>query len=111
MLNYLIKNALHNRFLVLALAFVLMLAGAWVTTQVDVDVFPDLTAPTVTVMTEAHGMSAEEIERLVTVPTEIAMTGLPDLVEMRSLIKSGLSIITLVFTDDTDVYFAILILF
>ena len=60
----------------------------------------------VIVAARVEGRSAEEIERLITIPVEIAMTGLPGLVEMRSLNKSGLTIITLVFTDDTDVYFA-----
>ncbi|MFM7571231.1 MAG: efflux RND transporter permease subunit, partial [Betaproteobacteria bacterium] len=72
----------------------------------SVDAFPDVTNVQVQIATEAAGRSPEEIERFVTVPLEIAMTGLPGLVEMRSLNKSGLSIITLVFTDQTDVYFA-----
>ncbi|RYY98312.1 MAG: efflux RND transporter permease subunit, partial [Comamonadaceae bacterium] len=75
-------------------------------TRLSVDAFPDVTNVQVQVATEFAGRSPEEIERFVTVPLEIAMTGLPGLVEMRSLNKSGLSIITLVFTDKTDVYFA-----
>ncbi|MEY3706585.1 MAG: hypothetical protein RL585_1142 [Pseudomonadota bacterium] len=74
--------------------------------KLSVDAFPDVTNVQVQVATEALGRSPEEIERFVTIPLEIAMTGLPGLVEMRSLNKSGLSIITLVFTDQTDVYFA-----
>ena len=74
--------------------------------HLSVDAFPDVTNIQVQVATVAIGRSPEEIERLVTVPVEIAMTGLPGLVEMRSLNKSGLSLITLVFTDKTDVYFA-----
>ncbi len=74
--------------------------------MLSVDAFPDVTNVQVQVATEALGRSPEEIERFVTIPLEIAMTGLPGLVEMRSLNKSGLSIITLVFTDQTDVYFA-----
>jgi cobalt-zinc-cadmium resistance protein CzcA len=75
-------------------------------TKLSIDAFPDVTNVQVQVATEAPGRSPEEIERFVTVPLEIAMTGLPGITEMRSLNKSGLSIITLVFTDATDVYFA-----
>ena len=71
-----------------------------------VDAFPDVTNIQVQVATVAVGRSPEEVERLITVPVEIAMTGLPGLVEMRSMNKSGLSLITLVFTDETDVFFA-----
>ena len=71
-----------------------------------VDAFPDVTNVQVQIATEAPGRSPEEVERFVTVPLEIAMTGLPGLTEMRSLNRNALSVITLVFTDDTDVFFA-----
>ena len=74
--------------------------------NLSVDAFPDVTNIQVQVATVAVGRSPEEVERLITVPVEIAMTGLPGLVEMRSMNKSGLSLITLVFTDETDVFFA-----
>ena len=74
--------------------------------NLSVDAFPDVTNVQVQVATVAVGRSPEEVERLITVPVEIAMTGLPGLVEMRSMNKSGLSLITLVFTDETDVFFA-----
>jgi CzcA family heavy metal efflux pump len=104
MLNILIKNALKNRFTVLAIAFLLLLAGAWVSTQVDVDVFPDLTAPTVTVMTEAHGMSAEEVERLVTFQLESALNGAPGVRRLRSSSTAELSTIWVEFDWGTDIY-------
>lgn len=104
MLNIIIKNALHNRTVVLVIAVLLMLAGGWVTTQVDVDVFPDLTAPTVTVMTEAHGMSAEEMERLVTFKLETALNGAPNVRRIRSTSSSELSSVIVEFDWGTDIY-------
>lgn len=106
MLTSLIRAALGQRLVVVVLALVLCAFGVREATRLSVDAFPDVTNVQVQIATEATGRSPEEIERFVTVPLEIAMTGLPGLVEMRSLNKSGLSIITLVFTDKTDVYFA-----
>ncbi|MES2187076.1 MAG: CusA/CzcA family heavy metal efflux RND transporter [Pseudomonadota bacterium] len=106
MVTSLIKAALGQRLLVVVLALVLCAFGMRAATRLSVDAFPDVTNVQVQIATEAPGRSPEEIERFVTVPLEIAVTGLPGLVEMRSLNKSGLSIITLVFTDATDVYFA-----
>ena len=106
MLTSMIRAALSQRLIVVVLALVLCAFGLREATRLSVDAFPDVTNVQVQVATEAPGRSPEEIERFVTVPLEIAMTGLPGLVEMRSLNKSGLSIITLVFTDKTDVYFA-----
>jgi cobalt-zinc-cadmium resistance protein CzcA len=106
MLGSMIRAALGQRLVVVVLALVLCAFGLREATRLSVDAFPDVTNVQVQIATEATGRSPEEIERFVTVPLEIAMTGLPGLVEMRSLNKSGLSIITLVFTDATDVYFA-----
>lgn len=106
MITSMIRAALSQRLIVVVLALVLCAFGLREATRLSVDAFPDVTNVQVQVATEAPGRSPEEIERFVTVPLEIAMTGLPGLVEMRSLNKSGLSIITLVFTDKTDVYFA-----
>lgn len=106
MLQSLIRAALSQRLLVVVVALVLCAFGLRESMRLSVDAFPDVTNVQVQVATEFQGRSPEEIERFVTVPLEIAMTGLPGLVEMRSLNKSGLSIITLVFTDKTDVYFA-----
>ena len=106
MIASMIRAALGQRLVVVVLALVVCGFGLRAATKLSVDAFPDVTNVQVQVATEAPGRSPEEIERFVTVPLEIAMTGLPGLTEMRSLNKSGLSIITLVFTDKTDVYFA-----
>ncbi|GKS69245.1 cobalt-zinc-cadmium resistance protein CzcA [Nitrosomonas sp. PY1] len=101
-----VRAMLNQRLLVLVLALGLCIAGGFAAKNLTVDAFPDVTNIQVQVATVAIGRSPEEMERLVTVPVEIAMTGLPGLVEMRSMNKSGLSLITLVFTDETDVFFA-----
>ena len=106
MIISLVRAMLAQRLVVVVLALILMGFGLYAAQRLSVDAFPDVTNIQVQIATEAVGRSPEEIERLVTVPLEIAMTGLPGLEEMRSLNKSGLSIITLVFTDETDVYFA-----
>lgn len=106
MLASIVRAALKQRLVVLVLSLILIGFGVRAMQQLSVDAFPDVTNVQVQIATEAQGRSPEEIERLVTVPLEIGMTGLPGLVEMRSLNKSGLSIITLVFTDETDVFFA-----
>ncbi|SFW34036.1 efflux RND transporter permease subunit [Nitrosovibrio sp. Nv17] len=106
MLAAIVRVMLKQRLLVVVVALSLCVAGLFAARNLSIDAFPDVTNIQVQVATVAIGRSPEEIERLVTVPVEIAMTGLPGLVEMRSLNKSGLSLITLVFTDETDVYFA-----
>ena len=106
MLALIVRTSIKQRLIVVVIALILIGFGIRAAQQLSVDAFPDVTNVQVQVATEAIGRSPEEIERLVTVPLEISMTGLPGLVEMRSLNKSGLSIITLVFTDETDVFFA-----
>ncbi|KFI24014.1 efflux RND transporter permease subunit [Nitrosococcus oceani] len=106
MVKSLIHGALEQRVVIVVVALVLLGFGLRAPSQLSMDAFPDVTNIQVQVATEALGRSPEEMERFITVPVEIAMTGLPGLTEMRSLNKSGLSIITLVFTDETDVYFA-----
>ena len=106
MIEALIRGSLNTRILVVALAFGMILFGIRSLQSLSVDAFPDVTNVQVQIASEAPGRSPEEVERFITVPLEIAMTGLPGLTEMRSLNKNGLSLITLVFTDDTDVYFA-----
>ena len=102
----LIRGGLNHRIIIVVMALGLALFGLRALKFLSVDAFPDVTNIQVQIATEAQGRSPEEVERFITVPLEIAMTGLPGLTEMRSLIKNGLSIITLVFTDQTDVYFA-----
>ena len=106
MFEAVIRAALKQRLVVVVLAAALLVAGFSAARKLSVDAFPDVTNVQVQIATEAPGRSPEEVERFVTVPLEIAMTGLPGLEEMRSLNKPGLSLITLVFTDATDVYFA-----
>ena len=106
MIDAMVRAALAQRLVVVVLALVLLAFGLNAARKLSVDAFPDVTNVQVQIATEAPGRSPEEVERFVTVPVEIAMTGLPGLVEMRSLNKPGLSLITLVFTDATDVYFA-----
>ena len=106
MLRSLIKAALTQRLLMLVVAVVLLGFGVRAAMRLSVDAFPDVTNVQVQIATEVPGRSPEEVERFVTVPLEVSMTGLPGLTEMRALNRAGLSLITLVFTDKTDVYFA-----
>lgn len=106
MIESMIRGALKQRLIVLVVAVALIIAGLFAVKKLSVDAFPDVTNVQVQIATQATGKSPEEVERFITVPLEIAMTGLPGLTEMRSLNKNALSLITLVFTDDTNVYFA-----
>jgi heavy metal efflux system protein len=102
----LIRAALKQRLIVAVIATIFLFFGLNAAQKLSVDAFPDVTNIQVQIATEAPGRSPEEVERFATVPLEVAMTGLPGLEEMRSLNKPGLSLITLVFNDKTDVYFA-----
>ena len=106
MIESLVREALKQRLVVSVVAAILFFFGLNAAQKLSVDAFPDVTNVQVQIATEAPGRSPEEVERFATVPLEVAMTGLPGLEEMRSLNKPGLSLITLVFTDATDVYFA-----
>ncbi|MDX2268484.1 MAG: CusA/CzcA family heavy metal efflux RND transporter [Bryobacter sp.] len=106
MVEALVRSALHHRVVVVVVAVAMLFFGVRAAQNLSVDAFPDVTTVQVQVATEAPGRSPEEVERFITVPIEIAMTGLPGLTEMRSLIKPSLGIVTLVFEDDVNVYFA-----
>jgi len=106
MLNQIIDWAVGNRLLVvLGLLGVLVAGAAWIP-RLNLDAFPDVTNIQVTVNTEAQGLAAEEVEQLITYPIEAVMYALPDVEEVRSISKTGLSIVTMVFKEGTDIYFA-----
>ncbi len=106
MIEAFIRGSLNQRLIVMVISAMLIIGGFFAAQKLSLDAFPDVTNIQVQVATVATGKSPEEVERFITVPIEIAMTGLPGLVEMRSLNKDALSLITLVFNDATDVYFA-----
>src|SRR5215813_11276432 len=106
MLEGLVRAALKQRIVIVVLAAIALGFGINATRRLSVDTFPDVTNVQVQVATEVPGRSPDEVERIVTVPVEIGMTGLPGMTEMRSQNEPGLSIVTLVFTDETPVYFA-----
>jgi len=104
MFKWLLDNSLGNRLLVIIASLVLMAYGAFTLSRTPVDVFPDLNKPTVTIMTEAGGMAAEEVEQLITFPLETTMNGLPGVESVRSTSSSGLSFIYVTFDWSTEIF-------
>ena len=102
MLNNIIRFSLYNRLIVLILSALLLIGGTLTIMNTEVDIFPDLNAPTVAIMTEAPGLAAEEVEQLVTYPVEIAVNGAQGVESVRSYSTTGFSIVNVIFTDKTD---------
>ncbi|MEY4511025.1 MAG: hypothetical protein RLZZ450_3147 [Pseudomonadota bacterium] len=106
MLEKIVEFAVHRRVLVTVLSVVVVIVGLFLVPRLPIDAVPDVTNVQVVVLTEADGLSAEEMERFVTFPVEMGLNGLPELDEMRSVTRSGLSAVTIVFKESMDIWFA-----
>ncbi len=104
MINNIIKFSLNNKYLIILLSVVLVVFGVRTALKMDIDVFPDLTAPTVVVMTDAHGMASEEVERLVTFPIETSVNGATGVRRVRSASSQGYSFVWVEFDWGTDIF-------
>ncbi|WP_375446201.1 CusA/CzcA family heavy metal efflux RND transporter [uncultured Fibrella sp.] len=106
MLNAIIKFSIQNKLIIGLFTLALVLWGGWSATQLPIDAVPDITNNQVQVITSSPSLAAEDIERLVTFPIEVSLSNIPNITELRSFSRFGLSIVTVVFTDATDVYWA-----
>src|SRR6266436_2385702 len=106
MLNGIISFSIRNKIVIGALTFALIAWGGYSLTQLPIDAVPDITNNQVQILTISPSLAANEIERLVTFPVEQTMATIPEITEMRSFSRFGLSVVTIVFTDETDVYWA-----
>ncbi|MCU7959291.1 MAG: efflux RND transporter permease subunit [gamma proteobacterium symbiont of Bathyaustriella thionipta] len=106
MLNKLIDMGVQNRLMVVLALLAAMVGGSLILPKLNLDAFPDVTNIQVQINTEAQGLASEEVEQLITFPIEAVMYALPDVEEVRSISKTGLSVITVVFKEGTDIYFA-----
>src|SRR5947209_4868741 len=106
MIHRVVKFALEQRFLILMFVVLLIVGGTWSFSQLPVDAYPDLSPPMVDLVTQWPGHAAEEVERLTTLPLELAMNGAPKMRVMRSVSLYGLSEVILTFQEGTDDYFA-----
>jgi cobalt-zinc-cadmium resistance protein CzcA len=106
MLDRLIQFVLLQRLLVILGTILMVIAGVWAWNTLTIDAFPDVTNVQVMMLTDAPGLSPEDVEQRITFPVELSMQGLPQMREIRSLSKAGLSLVTVIFEDDVDIYFA-----
>ncbi len=104
MFNKIIRFSLEHKLFIIVAGILLMIAGLWSANRTDIDVFPDLTAPQVVVMTDAHGMAPEEVERLVTFPIETAVNGATNVRRVRSTSLQGCSFVFVEFDWGMDVF-------
>src|SRR5512143_1710470 len=105
MIERITSLVLRSRLMMVVLSVLVMAGGYWCYRQLPVDAFPDVTPNLVQVFTETEGLAPEEVEKYVTYPVEAAMSGLPDLKEVRSISNFGLSVVNIYFDDKTDIYF------
>jgi len=104
MLNKIIQYSLNNRLLIIVVSVLVLVAGTYTASKMEVDVFPDLTAPTVVVLTEAHGMAPEEVEKLVTFQIETAVNGATNVRRVRSSSAAGIAIVWIEFEWGMDIF-------